>query len=148
MEAAMHADRFEADLNAAPPVNERGRVVDADAPDDERTFGMLGHLSVLGHLVISGFAIIVPIVMYQSKKKDAPFAADHLREAINFQISLIIYTVALAIFSVVTIGIGLILAAPLGVGVYILGLIGVIQASMAANRGEYYRYPMTIRFLH
>ena len=30
---------------------------------------------------------------------------------------------------------------------YIVGVIGMIQASIAANRGEFYRYPMTFRFL-
>ncbi|MEQ8769004.1 MAG: DUF4870 domain-containing protein [Phycisphaerales bacterium] len=136
----------------APPVNDRGRYFDPDVPDDEKTFGLLGHLSVLGHLIVPVVAIITPIVLYSMKKKEAPFAADHLREAINFQITLILYSVVLpivvTIFGVLTLGIGLLLLIPVAFLPYILGLVGVIMASMAAQRGEYYRYPMTIRFLH
>ncbi len=134
-----------------PPVNERGRYTDPDATDDERTFSLLGHLSVLGHMVVPGLAIIAPIVMYNVKKKESPFAADHLREAINFQITLLLYSTVLpivaTIFGVLTLGIGLILLVPIAVLPYVLGVIGVIMGSMAAQRGEFYRYPMTLRFL-
>jgi uncharacterized Tic20 family protein len=29
----------------------------------------------------------------------------------------------------------------------VLGIVGMIYGATAANRGEYYRYPMTIRFI-
>lgn len=129
------------------PMNERGRVYDPDAPDSERTYAMLLHLSLLAHLVLSGFAIIVPLIMWLTKKDESPFVDDHGREAINFQISLIIYSVVFAILAVVigliTCGIGFVLAfVP-----YVIGLVGMIQACVASSKGEFYRYPMTIRFL-
>ena len=90
--------------------------------------------------------------MYHAKKEDGPFAADHLKEAVNFQITLILYSILLpiviTIFGVLTLGIGLVLLIPAAILPYALGVIGVILASIAANRGEYYRYPMTIRFWH
>ena len=148
MEAVMPADRHA----QRAPVNERGRYVEPDLADDEKTMSLLGHLSVIGHLIVPVLAIIAPIVMYNVKKKDSPFAADHLREAINFQITLLLYSTVLPIvvtlFGALTLGLGLVLLAPVLVLPYVLGLIGVIMGSLAANRGEYYRYPMTIRFLH
>ncbi len=143
MGIAMPADATEFDTT---PVNERGRYYDPETTDDERTFALLGHLSVLGHVVIAGLAIIAPIIMYNTKKESA-FAADHLREAINFQISLILYNVLLVVFTIVTLGAGIILAIPLGLGLNVLALVGMIMASLAAQRGEYFRYPMTVRFL-
>jgi uncharacterized Tic20 family protein len=32
--------------------------------------------------------------------------------------------------------------------VWVLGLVGMIMAAIAANKGQYFRYPATIRFLH
>ncbi len=124
-------------------MNERGRVYDPDAPDSERTYAMLLHLSLLAHLVLSGFAIIVPLVMWLMKKDESPFVDDHGREAINFQLSLIVLSLLLIPIGILTCSAGFFLYIPL----YVLALVGMIQAAMAANRGEFYRYPMTIRFL-
>ncbi len=131
----------------APPVNEQGRAFDPDATSDERSYALFLHLSLLGHLVLTLLIIIVPIVMWISKKDDSPFIDDHGREAINFQISLLIYSILFTVLAIpigfLTCGVGFILA----FFPYILGLVGMIQASMAANRGEFYRYPMNMRFL-
>lgn len=129
------------------PFNERGRVYDPDAPESERTYAMLIHLSLLAHLVLSVIAIIIPIIMWATKKDESPFVDDHGREAINFQITLIIYSVVFAIVSIpigiLTCGVGFVLA----LVPYVLGLVGMIQASIASNKGEFYRYPMNLRFL-
>ncbi len=127
-----------------PPVNEQGRAFDPDATPDERTFALMMHLSLLGHIVLSGFAIIAPIIMWNIKKEESPFLDDHGREALNFQISLIIYTILIVPLGIITCGLGFIV---FPIGLYVLGLIGMIKASIAANRGEFYRYPMTMRFV-
>ena len=135
----------------APPVNERGRAYDPDATDDERTYALLMHLSLLGHVIIPFITIIAPIVMWHVKKDQSPYLDDHGRESINFQISLIIWSFVLpiiaALVGLVTCGVGLILLVPAAILPYVIGLVGMIQASIAANRGEFYRYPMTFRFV-
>ncbi len=132
----------------SPPVNAMGRAFDPDATSDERTYALFMHLALLAHLVISIIAIIIPIIMWAVKKGESPFLDDHGREAINFQISLLIWSFVFAILAVpigfMTCGVGFVIA----LVPYVLGLVGMIQASIAANRGEFYRYPMTIRFLH
>ncbi len=127
-----------------PPVNERGRAYDPDATDDERTYAMFMHLTLLGHIVLTLIAIIAPIIMWNIKKDESPFLDDHGREAVNFQISLIIYFILTLPIGIITCGIGFIIFPIL---LYVLGLIGMIQAAAAANRGEFYRYPMTMRFV-
>ncbi len=134
-------------------VNEKGRYVVEDATPDERTYSTLIHLSLIAQPMLPVVAVAIPIIMWMIKKNDSAYIADHGREAVNFQISLLLYSVLLPI---IAIPIGLLLFV-VGVAVtlpiaalfpYVLGLIGMIIAAMAANRGELYRYPMTIRFLN
>jgi uncharacterized protein len=118
------------------------RLVDEAATSDERTYAVFTHLSLLAHLLTGGLGIVVAIVMWLVKKDSSPFIDDHGREAINFQITLIIYLIACA-FLVMLCGIGVVIM-PF---VYVLAIVGMIMAVKAANRGEYFRYPATIRFL-
>ncbi len=126
-----------------PPINAQGRAYDPDVTSDEQTYAMFMHLSLLGYLIINIFAIAIPIVMWVIKKDESPFLDDHGREALNFQITLVIFSILIVPIGLVTCGAGFFLYIPL----YILALIGMIFAAIAANRGEFYRYPMTIRFL-
>jgi len=130
----------------APPINPRGRAFDPDATDDERTYALLIHLSLLAHAVAMLFAFAIPVIMWQIKKDESPFLDDHGREAVNFQISLLIWTI---IFTGISVPLGFITCG-IGWGASVIpaviGLIGMIQAAIAANRGEFYRYPMTFRF--
>ncbi len=124
--------------------NEQNRLVDHEADVSERQFAMWMHLSLLGSIVAPFVITIVPLVMWQTRKADSPFLDDHGREAVNFHISLYLYMLAIVPFLIMlTCGIGVLLIP----GIYILGIIGMIAAAKAASRGEYYRYPMTIRFL-
>jgi uncharacterized protein len=129
------------------PVNERGRAYDPDVTDDEKSYALWMHLALLAHVILSIIAIIIPIIMWQVKKEESPFLDDHGREAVNFQISLLIWSLVFGLASIpigfLTCGVGFVLAfVP-----YVVGIVGMIQASQAAQRGEFYRYPMTMRFV-
>ena len=134
-------------------VNEKGRYVCEGTAPDERTYAMLLHLSLLAHMLLPYIAIIAPLIMWNMKKKESGYIDDHGREAMNFQISLLIYSILLPIIAIpiglLLLGIGVLVTVPLAAFFpYVLGLVGLIMAAMASNRGEMYRYPMTIRFLH
>ncbi len=133
-------------------VNERGRAVAPDVSDDEKTWSLIMHLTLLGHLVIPYLSIIAPIVMWMNKKDQSQYIDDHGREAVNFQITILIYSfvlpIAAALIGIITCGVGLLLVIPAALLPYVLGLVGMIMAAMAAGRGEFFRYPMTIRFLN
>ncbi len=118
-----------------------GRLREPAVTDDARTLALFAHLSALLHLVVPGVAIAAPIILYMMKKEESPFVADHAKEAIHFQISLFLYTAAFFALGFITCGVGFVLSGL----VTILGLIGLILAALAANRGEYFRYPMTLR---
>lgn len=139
-------------MNAEMHVNERGRWVDDACSPDDRSFAMFTHLSLLAHMVVPFVAVIIPILMWHNKKDSSPYVADHGREAVNFQLSLMLYSIILPTIAI-PVGlllflVGVAITVPLAaIFPYVLGLIGMIHAAMAANRGEMYRYPMTIRFL-
>jgi uncharacterized protein len=134
------------------PVNDQGRAYMPGVTDDDKTWAMFAHLGLLGHLLLWIFGIAIPLIIWLAKRADSDFIDDHGREAVNFQITLIIYSIGLpilvALIGVLTCGVGLILILPAIILPYVLGIVGMIQASIAANRGEFYRYPMTFRFIH
>jgi len=126
-----------------PDTNTNGRMVDPHAQEWERTYCMFTHLSLLTvHMLVP---VLPALALWLIKRDKSPFVDDHGREAVNFQISLLLYTlIAWPLATLITCGIGAVLIIP----IYLLGIIGMIVAAIAANKGEYYRYPATIRFLH
>ncbi len=106
---------------------------------DSRNWATLSHLS--GFSVFLGIPpAIGPLVMWLLRKDD-PYAGYHAKEALNFNISFIIYSVIAAISIIGLIGI---LALP---AVLIGWFVLTIQGAMRASAGEYYEYPLTIRFV-
>lgn len=110
---------------------------------DERTWGMLAHLSALvGYLIIPFGNIIAPLVIWLMKKDESQFIADQAKESLNFQISLLIYAVVAGVLVLVVIGIFLLIA------LYILGIVLTLVGTVKANNGVMYRYPLTIRLIN
>ena len=103
--------------------------------------GMLCHLLALAGYVIPFGNIIGPLVIWLIKKDQYPFVDDQGKESLNFQISIMIYAIVSSILIVVAIGI------PLVIAVGIFGIVEIILASIKANQGIAYRYPLSIRFV-
>ena len=103
---------------------------------DDRTWGLLAHLSSL----IGGF--IGPLVIWLVKKEESPFVADQAKEALNFQIAVLIASVICAASALVLIGFLLMPVVLIGNIVY------TVIAAMEANKGVAYRYPYTIRLIN
>jgi uncharacterized protein len=95
--------------------------------DEDKLWGMLAHLSSLVAYLIGP---LIVMIIYKDKSK---FVARHATEALNFDITMMIAMV-------VTCGFGAIVAGPM---LFIFHIIG----GLAANKGEEYQYPMTIRFI-
>jgi len=146
----------------SPTSTKSGRFIDDTATPEHRTYATFQHLTGLLSLadMFSGvFGLIAAVIMWRVKAEESEFLDDHGRESVNFQISLILYFFAgsiafgifAAVFTVVTLGIGIpLLPLIAGLGAVFLALlrvVGSVMGAMAANRGEYFRYPMTIRFL-
>jgi len=108
---------------------------------DERTWGMLCHLSALaGYLVPLG-NIFAPLIIWMLKKDQSRFVDDQGKESLNFQISLTIYFIISGILIILLVGILFLMVLP------VFGLVLIIIAAVKANEGVAYRYPLTIRLL-
>ncbi|MCI3920777.1 DUF4870 domain-containing protein [Paenibacillus sp. TRM 82003] len=108
---------------------------------DERMYGMLCHLLAFTGFIIPFGSIIGPLVVWLAKREASPFIDGHGKESLNFQISIAIYAIVSAIL--IFVGIGILLSIAVG----IFWLVMTIIASVKANEGAPYRYPLTIRFL-
>ena len=102
-----------------------------------------------GTLVAAWLAMgfIAPLLIMLTVGNESPFVSKHAVESLNFQISLLIYGAAALLFSIVTIGLGLIIVIPVGIAAVVAALVFLIQGSIAAANGEDYRYPLTLRFV-
>lgn len=104
-------------------------------------WALMMHLSSMLMFFIPVIHIIVPILIWQDKKYEFPELDDHGKEVLNFNISIMIYTLIASILIIVVIGIILLMV--IGVAAFVLILIGTIKA----GDGVLYRYPLTIRFI-
>ncbi len=116
-------------------------VQDQPISKDARTFGMLCHLIAFSGFIIPFGNIIGPLIIWLIKKDEFEFVDDQGKESLNFQISVIIYAIISAILIIVVIGIFLLVA----LGIFVIVMI--IIATIRANEGQRYRYPLTIRIL-
>ena len=122
-----------AGVAAPPPTAVAG--ADASISKDDRTMAMLAHL--LGIVT----SIIGPLIIWLIKKDQSAFVDEHGKEALNFQITMLIGQV-----------IGMVTAA-FCIGVVIMPLVMLatvifsILAAIKTNAGVHYRYPFAIRMV-
>lgn len=124
-----------------PHVSMNGRLVDPNATAEQRQYATLMHLTLLLSVIMPVLGVIAPLAMWMAKKDQSPFIDDHGKETLNFHISVLMYYAISVILAMAIIGFPMIIA------VFILSIIGMIKASTAAHRGEYYRYPACIRLI-
>jgi uncharacterized Tic20 family protein len=101
---------------------------------DELNLAMLCHLG--GCLL--GF--VVPLIIWLIKKDQSRYLEYHGKEALNFQITMLIGLVVGSFLACFTFGLSVLVVA-------VLDIVFGIMAAMAASRGERYRYPMALRLI-
>ncbi len=109
---------------------------------DERMWGMFCHLSALSMFIIPFGSIIGPLIIWSMKKYEYPFVNEQGKAALNFHISLAIYM--LLCIPLIFIAIGILLLIALGT----FKLLMIVIASIKANNGESFQYPLSIRFIN
>ena len=111
-------------------------------PADVRTWNVLCHASaLLGFFFPWAGHIIAPLIVWLVKRGDSPEIDAHGKESINFQLSMLVYSVISAILCLILIGFVLLAI------LHIVNVVLVIIASIRASEGKFYHYPITIRFL-
>jgi len=132
-------------LPPAPPTAVGGAL-----PPQARDIVVWTHLSALvGLLGIP--SPLGPLVVWLVKRDSHPFVDAQGKEALNFNLSALIYIVSLFVFgfvfSFITLGLGVFLFVPAAIAAMAGWVVLVIVAAVKASRGEVYRYPLTIRFV-
>jgi uncharacterized Tic20 family protein len=128
-----------------PPVPPAGaQPVDYAMPEanaDVRIWGMFCHLASLAGLVVPVGNIIGPLVVWLIKKDQMPFVDDQGKESLNFQITMTIAMIVAGALICVFVGFILLPA------VAIVDIVFTIIATIKANSGIRYRYPLTLRLI-
>jgi uncharacterized Tic20 family protein len=109
---------------------------------DTRTWIILCHASALAGFFIPGAGhILGPLIVWLAKRQDSPEIDAHGKESLNFQISMLIYSLISGVLCLILIGFFLLAI------LHLLNLVLVIVASIQASEGKLYRYPLTIRLI-
>lgn len=148
-----------------------------DIKKPDKTVAALIHLSTFSQFFFPLGNFIFPLILWMAKKED-PFVNEHGKQALNFQISLYLYSIFLVLIGLagaVIIGLNMDFEHPfyftdhlnfigspaeamplmiyvlvivlLLLSLFILNIYGVISATIKANEGQRYNYPLTINFI-
>ncbi|MBA3530270.1 MAG: DUF4870 domain-containing protein [Propionibacteriaceae bacterium] len=114
-----------------PPVPAQQPV----SQSDEKLWATLTHIS------IPFFGFVGPLIVYLVFKDRSHWLKDNSVEALNFSI---LYSVAQIVSTMLTVALIGALLLPL---VFVGGLILCILAAVAANKGQFYKYPVNWRLI-
>lgn len=104
----------------------------------DKTLAMVCHL-----LGLTGF--IGPLVIWLMKKNESPIVNTHGKESLNFQISIHIYFISAILFSHILPLVELVVL--FAVAVMIFNYAMIIQATIKTNKGEDFKYPLSLRLI-
>lgn len=99
------------------------------------------NIVVLTHLGGAVFSFIPSLIVWLLKKDENAFIGEQAREALNFQVTVIIANIISWILMFLLVGFFLMAA------VWIANIVLCIMAAVAASKGEPYRYPFALRLI-
>ena len=109
---------------------------------EARKWAMICHLIALVGLLGNGIGFLIgPLVVWLLKRNDDPFIDEQGKEAVNYQITMLIAALISGLLTVIVIGFALLVV------VVILMIVFPVIAALKASDGEHYRYPLSSRFI-
>jgi len=120
-----------------PPTGSYGGNTPAQPlrPEDEKLWATLIHVGGIP------FGFLPSLIGYLILRDRGPFIKEQTRTALNFQLTMLIGYIVGAVLWIVFIGYAI--TAAVGIVIIIFSII----AAIAANKGEYYRYPLSIELI-
>jgi len=109
---------------------------------EDRQLIVLTHLSQLITLVIGFGSLILPLILWVTNKEKVYEMDNHGKSIVNFQLSILIYSL-ICIPLILLLGLGLLGLIALGIISFVFPIINAIKAS----NGERPNYPMSIEFI-
>jgi len=114
---------------------------------DSRNLAVVAHLSALVGLAgVPSF--IGPLVVWLLHRDRDPWVAEQARDALNFNLSLLVYAGGALALTVLTVGLGLLVVVPVAVVAAAGWLIVTVLAAIRAADGGRYRYPLTLQLIN
>lgn len=114
----------------------------ASPTDPAWSWGMLCHLASLAFFLGIPFGnLLGPLVVWLLKRDQFPFVDDQGKESLNFQITATIAGLLACVLCFILIGI------PILIAIIVADIVLVVIATVKSYKGEYYRYPYSIKFL-
>lgn len=112
-------------------------------PADEKLWSMLIHLggAIVSFLSYASLAFLPALIGFLVLKDRGPFVRENTRNALNFQLTMLIGVIVGWITTFILIGFLILLA------VWVVNIVFSIIAAVRSNRGEVYQYPLTIQFI-
>lgn len=100
------------------------------------------NIATITHLGGILFSFIPSLIVWLLKKDDSEYIAAQAKEALNFQITLLLAQFVAYILIFILVGFLL-----LGL-IWIFNIVFCIIAAISSSKGEYYRYPLTLRLIN
>jgi uncharacterized protein len=108
---------------------------------EERNWGAGCHLAALTGLATGIGFVLGPLIVWLYKKDESGFVSDQGKEALNFQLTMLLAAIASCFF--VLVGIGILFLIVLA----ILNFVCIIMGAIKASEGVTYRYPFNLRLI-
>ena len=100
------------------------------------------NIATVTHLGGTVFAFVPALIVWILKKDDSTFIADQAKEALNFQITMVLAYMVAGVLSWVLIGL---VFFPI---IWVLNIVFCIIAAISTSKGETYRYPFALRLIN
>jgi uncharacterized protein len=100
------------------------------------------NIATVTHLGGTVFSFIPALIVWVLKKDHSAYLGDQAKEALNFQITILIATFIASILVWLLIGFALL---PI---IWIANVVLCIIAAIATSKGETYRYPFCLRLIN
>ena len=100
------------------------------------------NIATVTHLGGTVFSFIPGLLVWILKKDESTYIADQAKEALNFQISILIASFIASILIWLIVGFVLL---PI---IWIANVVFCIIAAIASSKGETYRYPICLRLIN
>jgi uncharacterized Tic20 family protein len=100
------------------------------------------NIATVTHLGGTVFSFIPGLLVWILKKDDSAYIADQAKEALNFQITVLIAQFIAGVLAIILIGFLL-----MGI-IWLLNVVFCIIAAISTSKGETYRYPICLRLIN
>lgn len=112
-------------------------MTDITAPNNDDK-----NIATVTHLGGTVFSFIPGLLVWALKKDDNAYIADQAKEALNFQITVLIAQFVAGVLAIILIGFVL-----MGI-IWLLNIVFCIIAAISSSKGETYRYPFCLRLIN